>query len=134
MSSPILVILSQPQGQRVLSGAITRSIRGRCFGRCPRFRAGARGAVTPFPLQRVFGPLLRGLQHALGNLDILTRQVELVGVELLGARRELFPQQLAEDALQSPLRVHRLLEGGFRLGETRLQRGVLFGEGGVRSL
>ena len=40
-SSPIFAISPQPQGHSVLSGSITRSIRGRCSGRCPMLRAGA---------------------------------------------------------------------------------------------
>ena len=40
-SSPIRTISPQPQAQSVLSGSMTRSIRGRCSGRWPMLRAGA---------------------------------------------------------------------------------------------
>ncbi len=36
-------------GQRMLAGSITRSIRGRCGGRCPRLRPGLRGVSAPLP-------------------------------------------------------------------------------------
>ena len=39
-SSPIRTISPQPQGQSVLSGSITCSIRGRWSGKWPRLRAG----------------------------------------------------------------------------------------------
>jgi len=48
-SSPILAISPQPQGQSVLLGSMTRSIRGRCFGRWPRLRFGVPLSVEPCP-------------------------------------------------------------------------------------
>lgn len=45
--SPILAISPHPQGQSVVSGSIIRSIRGRCFGRCPRLRFGEPFSARP---------------------------------------------------------------------------------------
>ena len=41
--------------------------------------------------------LLGGVEHALGELDILEREAELVGAQLLGLRAELLAPQVGED-------------------------------------
>ena len=49
-SSPILVISPQPQGQRILSGSMTRSTRGRWAGSGPRLRLRAEAPPADLPL------------------------------------------------------------------------------------
>ncbi len=80
------------------SGPSRRSRRGRA---CWRARSGQMCRQMPTvarrlarrlparPLQRGLGLLLRGFEHALGQLGILQGQVELVGGQLLGAFAEL---------------------------------------------
>jgi hypothetical protein len=49
-SSPIRVISPQPQGQRVLSGSMMRSTRGKCAGSWPRLRYRAEAPPAGLPL------------------------------------------------------------------------------------
>lgn len=115
----------------MLAGSITRRVRGRWFGRCPRLRFEGRLAGAPSPLQGSTRLLLCRLQNALGELDILEGQIELLGVELLGPLAELLALKLTDDAFQPPLRLHRIRKRRLGLGKARLQDSVLFGQGGV---
>ena len=69
-SSPIFVISPQPQGQSVLFGSITRSIRGRCGGRWPRFRLGggcSAPGVLPFSAASAFSWAAASMPSAMAS-------------------------------------------------------------------
>ena len=82
-------------------------------------------------LQRAPRLLLCRFQNALRDLDILEWQVELLGIELLGSGAEPLAAQLADEALQPPLRLDGIRQRRLCLGEARLQAFVLLSEGGV---
>ena len=63
-----------PQAQIRLSGSITSSIRGRCFGREPRLAA--RGLAILFASRSV--RLFLGMDRGNGRFQVFQRQIELV--------------------------------------------------------
>ena len=71
-SSPILVISPQPQGHSVVSGSMIRSMRGEMLREMAAV-AVRRAVCRALSLQRTPRLLLRGLEHALGQLDIFER-------------------------------------------------------------
>lgn len=75
--------------------------------------------------------LLRRFQHVLRQFHILERQVELFRIELFGSSPELLPAQLADDALQPPLRLDRIRKRRLGFSEAGLQKRILFGQGCV---
>ncbi len=81
------------------------------------------------PGKRRLGLLLRRLQHALGQLGIFQRQVELVGRQLLGALAELRALRGAQDILQPAVGLLNLRQRRLDLGQAGLQMGVLAAEG-----
>lgn len=57
--------------------------------------------------------------------------VECARIELLGSGAEPLAAQLADEALQPPLRLDGIRQRRLCLGEARLQAFVLLSEGGV---
>jgi hypothetical protein len=129
-SSPILAISPQPQGHSVLAGSITRSTRG-------RWRADGHGCgsgdviLASLALEGGRRLLLGRLQHALGQFNVLERQVELVGSELLGLRAELLAAQLAEHALEPALCLLGIRQSRLEVRKAGLQGSVFLGENSV---
>jgi hypothetical protein len=94
-------------------------------------------AAGPLTFDGGFGLFLRGVENALGDLDILQRQVALVGTQLFGFGAELVAPELADNHLEpAPRLFHlgqsRLMLGkrNLRLRQKRLQPGILCGQGG----
>ena len=81
-------------------------------------------------LDNRLGFFLCGVEHALGDLHILQRQVVLLGAKLFRFRAELVALQFTDDALQPAARLLRLSQRGLRLRQQRLQARVLLGKGG----
>ena len=104
---------------------MTTSTRGRCSGSDAR---PARRVSARARLQRRIGLLLLGLGFGDRLFDILQREIELVGVELLRAPAELQALQLADQMAQPVILAGQLVALG---GEPRLlgALGVAFGPG-----
>jgi hypothetical protein len=67
------------------------------------------------PLMGGFAPFLRGIENALGNLDVLQWQVALIGAQLLGFGTELIAPEFA-DHFEPALRRFRLCERCLMIG------------------
>jgi hypothetical protein len=59
-----------------------------------------RSPAGRFAFDGGFGPFLCGIEHALGDLDILQRQVALVGAQLFGFGAELIAPEFANEDLE----------------------------------
>jgi hypothetical protein len=88
-------------------------------------RAGVRTALDG-PLRLLVG----GIEHTLGDFDIVQRQMILLGGELLGPGAELLALKVADDALQPPPRLLGLSQGLLRLRQLGLQTLDLIMENG----
>ena len=93
-------------------------------------------ATIRFALDDRLGFLLRRVQHALSDLDVLERKIELIGRQLLGFRAELLSPQIVDDDFQPTARFlgggeRRLMFRQVRLRprEQRFQGGVFLREG-----
>jgi len=146
-SSPICTISPQLQGQARSSGAMTCSSRGSSFGRLrgPRGWRGGRfpvRACTAASCSSVAVAIATSLANVARTIGAtwlaLEGQLHLVGVELLGARPEAGPLQLAHQMLEPViarakigiLRLEMLAQlglGGQRLSQLRLDRGPQIG-------
>jgi hypothetical protein len=112
---------------------MTISTRGRCSGSDPR---SARRFFRSGLAQRRVGLLLLGLGRGNRLLEILQRQVQLVGIELFRAAAEPQPLQLADQMAQAVVLVGEpLVLGalGIALGprrqHQRAQRRDILGQG-----
>ena len=82
------------------------------------------------------GPIAKGgaiepdIEYALGDLDVLERQVMLLGAQLFGFGAELVAPEFADDHLKPAPRLFHLGERSLRLRQKRLQPGILCGQGG----
>ena len=76
-----------------------------------------------------FGSFLRSIENALGDLDVLKRQVALVGAQLLGFGAELIAPEFADDHFESAPRFFRLGERCLMIGK-RLQPDIFCGQDG----
>ena len=87
-----------------------------------------RRSAGRFAFDCSFSLFLRGIENALGDLDILQRQVTLIGAELFGFGAELVAPEFADDHLKPAPRLFHLGKGGLRLRQKRLQPGILRGK------
>ena len=117
-------IAPEQHGQTVVEGSITTSIRGRVFGQ-------SAAALPPFaaarPAQRLIRLLRFGVAFGHRLFEILERESELVGIELLRAPPELHPLQLADEVAQAlVLILHAAALGalGFEFSAHRQHRGA----------
>ena len=76
---------------------MTRSIRGRCAGSWPAVAPPCRPRAGRLAREERRRLLLGGVEHALGELDILEREAELVRAQLLGLRAEPGALQTAHE-------------------------------------
>ena len=114
-SSPIRTISPQPQGQSVLFGSITCSIRGRCAGKWPRLRA-----RTLRRRRRVFR---RPRSLHLRALKILERQLAFVRRQFLRPLAVNDALKLTHQIFQTAISLHLgLAHQRLVLGAKRLQR------------
>ena len=79
-------------------------------GQLATIAVAGRSAAGRFALDGGFGLFLRGIENALGDLDILQRQVALVGAQLLGFGAELLAPEFADDDLEPAPRLFHLPE------------------------
>jgi hypothetical protein len=83
-----------------------------------------RNAASRFALDGGFGLFLRGIENALGDLDVLQRQVALVGAQLLGFGAELVAPEFVDDDLEPAPRLFHLSQSRLMLskGDLRLRQ------------
>jgi hypothetical protein len=96
-----------------------------------------RSAIGRFALTDGVSLFLRRIENALGDLDVLKRQVMLLRAQPFGSGAELVAPQFADDHLEPAPCLFRLRkrylmigERSLRLRQKRLQPGILCGQGG----